>query len=574
MFIPTTIEEFRELGWNKPDIILVSGDAYIDSPLEGAAVIGQYLILNGFRVGIIAQPDITNGLDISRLGEPALFWGVTGGCTDSMVANYTATKRKRRHDDFTPGGNNDKRPDRALIVYTNLIRRYFKNTVPVVLGGIEASLRRISHYDYWDNDVRRPVLFDAKADICVYGMGERAVLELARRLEQNRSWQDIRGICYISGENSGTSRQGYVSLPSFEEVSKDKTKFNLMFDIFYNSSNPGSSPGLLQKVGDRLLVQNPPSFPLAGNELDSIFEMPYERDVHPYYGKMGEVRALETIRFSIATHRGCCSECSFCSIPVHQGRSVLSRSEESILKEALQMISHRAFRGIIHLAGSPTQNMYGIECAGREETSACCGRSCLKPLPCPGLKVMHDRLRILLRKMRSLYYGNGKPVRVFISSGIRHDLILQDKKNGRSFLNELIRYHVSGQLKLAPEHSDSRVLELMGKPGWDKITDFKKIFDELNAASGKKQYLSYYLMAAHPGCNDASMLHLQKSVRDSLKITPEQVQIFTPTPSTYSTAMYFTGIDPFSGKPVFVEKDPNKKESQKSIITGRTNKHE
>ncbi|MFH1992950.1 MAG: YgiQ family radical SAM protein [Pseudomonadota bacterium] len=558
MFLPTTPQELSRLGWKSLDVILVTGDAYIDSPHVGVAVIGKVLLNAGYRVGIISQPDIHSDLDICRLGVPELFWGVTAGCMDSMIANYTPTRKRRRTDDLTPGGQNTKRPDMAAIVYPNLIRKYFKNTRPIVLGGIEASLRRISHYDYGSDSVRRSILFDAKADILVYGMGEETVLDLARKLLENRPVADTRGICHIASEKP----KGYIELPSHEEVARDKNKFEQMFRVFYENSDPFSAVGLCQKQDTRYLIQNPPQLPPSPAALDRIYELDYERDVHPFHKAAGRVRALETIRFSITTHRGCYGECRFCSIPVHQGRIVISRSEASILKEAARMSRHPEFKGIIPDVGGPTANMYGIECGRKGKHGACRNKGCLTPVICNDLPVSHHRQIHLLENLRQLP-GIKK---VFIGSGIRHDLVLKDEKFGRRYLEELVRHHVSGQLKVAPEHSEEHILHLMGKPGFQDLLEFKRRFDQLNQQLNKKQYLTYYFIAAYPGCTLKDMAQLRRIIRRRLGLRPQQVQIFTPSPATIATLMYYTATDPDTGRPLFVEKNIGRKEAQKKVL--------
>lgn len=353
-FLPTTRDELEQLGWDQLDIILISGDSYIDSPFIGIAVIGRYLIDNGFRVGIIAQPTLSSPRDITRLGEPKLFWGVSGGSVDSMVANYTASKKKRKSDDFTPGGINNRRPDRAVIAYSNLIRKYFKDTKPIVLGGIEASLRRVAHYDYWSNKIRKSILFDAKADALVYGMGEKTTLQLAEAFKQNQDWRTTNGVCFISNEPP----EDYLELPSFDEVRLSKSQFTEMFHTFYTNNDPLTACGLYQKSDTRYLIQNPPGSYLSQRELDAVYETDFALEQHPYYQKFGCVKALDTIRFSLATHRGCYGECNFCAIAVHQGQTVRWRSEKSIIKEAKRFGSHAKFKGIISDAGGPTANMY------------------------------------------------------------------------------------------------------------------------------------------------------------------------------------------------------------------------
>ncbi|MBE3036741.1 MAG: YgiQ family radical SAM protein [Candidatus Atribacteria bacterium] len=565
MFLPTTREEMKELSWDKLDVIIVTGDTYIDSPYIGAAVIGKVLYSAGYKVGIIAQPDTEGEKDISRLGEPALFWGVTAGSVDSMVANYTALKKRRIKDDFTPGGKNTKRPDRAAIVYSNLIRKYFKNTVPIVLGGIEASLRRIAHYDYWDDKIRRAILFDAKADILVYGMGEKSVLKLARNLKAGKDWRDIRGICYISPH----SREEYAILPSYQEVREDKKKFLSMFHTFYLNNDPLTAKGLCQQQDSRYLIQNPPSYPLVQKELDKVHDLPYEREVHPYYKKEGEVEALKTIKFSITTHRGCYGECNFCSITVHQGKVIQGRSEKSILREAKLLTKLGDFKGYILDVGGPTANMYGIECQKKLKSGSCTDKRCLYPQICPSLKINHKKQMEILNKIRRIE-GVKK---VFVASGIRYDMLLGDQKYVEKYLRELVKYHISGQLKIAPEHTENNVLEKVGKPDQGYVKRLRDKFLQINKEEKKKQFLTYYLIAAHPGCREGDMVRLKEYTSKELKLNPEQVQIFTPTPSTYSTLMYYTEIDPFSGKVIYAEKNLKKKGRQKEIVIEKKNKH-
>ena len=550
------------LGWDHLDAILVSGDSYIDTPYSGIAVIGRLLENAGYRVGVIAQPDITSDKDIARLGEPSLFWGVSGGTVDSMVANYTATLRKRHNDDFTPGGKNDRRPDRAVIAYTNLIKRYFKSSKPIVLGGIEASLRRITHYDYWNDRLRAPILFDSKADFLLYGMAESSMLQLAEALRDLRDPTTIRGLCYLSKEVP----KDYLLLPSFEEVSTDQSAFIKMFHIFYHNNDPLTAKGLAQRKGDRYLIQNPPTLTLSQASLDKIYTFPYQRAQHPYYEQQGAVKALETIRFSIPTHRGCYGECNFCAIAVHEGRTVSSRSIESILGEARQIADHPEFKGIIHDLSGPTANMYGIECEKKLKLGACEDKRCLFPKICPVMRVDHSKQIELLKRIRQVA-GIKK---VTIGSGIRYDMVLADNPCGMQYLDEVVRYHTAGQLKIAPEHTEQAVLSLMGKPSSDTLLKFKEKFQALSRKAGKEQYLTYYLIAAYPGSGEKEMKALRKFVSTSLQVTPEQVQVFTPTPSTYASVMYYTERDPFTGKPLFVEKNLHKKALQKQILTGKS----
>ncbi len=573
MFLPATREEMKSLGWDRLDVILVSGDAYIDSPFIGVAVIGNLLVRAGYRTGILAQPEVRDGSDISRLGEPRLFWGITAGAIDSMVANYTALRKKRRQDDMTPGGENSRRPDRAAIAYANLVRKYFKNTRPLVLGGVEASLRRVAHYDYWSDSVRRSLLADAKADFLVYGMGERAVLELAGRLDRGEDPRGIRGICFLDRDPPAD----YLPLPSYEEVCGDKSKFTEMFRLFYDNQDAITARGLVQKQDSRFLVHNPPSAPLSEAEMDDVHGLPFERQAHPFCRGRGEVRTLATIRHSLISHRGCYGECRFCSIAVHQGRTVSSRSSASLVREAESFLGDPDFKGVIQDVGGPSANMYAIECRRKLEKGACRRKHCLYPSPCRHLPVRHGPQRELLRRLRSTP-GIRK---VFVASGIRYDMVLSDTAEGRAYLEDLVRHHVSGQLKVAPEHSSRPVLEAMGKPGWSVLQEFRKTFDDLNRSAGKKQFLTYYLIAAHPGCDEAAMEDLRRAVTRDLRMNPEQVQVFTPTPSTFSALMYYTGKDPFTGEELYVERDLRKKEKQKMCLfrggrerqAGKTGKH-
>lgn len=558
-FLPTTRAEMNERGWDQCDVILINGDAYIDSPFIGIAAVGRILEREGYRVGIIGQPDIDSDVDIKRLGEPRLFWGVSGGSVDSMVSNYTATKKFRNSDDYTPGGVNNKRPDRAVLVYTNLIRQYFKNTVPIVLGGIEASLRRVSHYDYWTNKLRKPILFDAKADFLIYGMGEGAIIALPKALEEGTSPYDIRGVCYISK----SPREGYFTLPSHKECLEDKEKYIDLFDAFYNHNDPISALGLCQEVDGRFSIQNPPADYLDENEMDAVSALPFTRELHPYHRPQGEVKCLETIKFSIMTHQGCWGECNFCAIGVHQGRTIRTRSEESILAEATQFTEYKDFKGIISDVGGPTANMYGYECNKKLKHGTCDYQRCVDDVRlCKPMKVDHTRIINLLRRLREVR-GVKK---AFVASGVRYDLITEDKPQGYEYLKEMVRHHISGQMKVAPEHTSDHVLHLMNKPGKQTLVDFKKLYDKLNKEEGKKQFLTYYLIAAHPGCTEKDMHDLKRFTSEELKMNPEQAQVFTPTPGTYSAVMYYTEMDPKTREKIFVEKDTARKEKQKKIV--------
>ena len=563
-FLPTTKEEMKNLGWDSIDVLLISGDTYLDTSYNGSALIGKWLVEHGFKVGIIAQPEVDVPDDITRLGEPNLFFAVSGGCVDSMVANYTATKKRRQQDDFTPGGVNNKRPDRAVLVYSNMIRRFFKGTTKkIVISGIESSLRRITHYDYWTNKLRKPILFDAKADILSYGMGEMSMLQLATALKNGEDWKNIKGLCYLSKE----MKEEYLSLPSHSECLADKDKFIEAFHTFYLNCDPITAKGLCQKCDDRYLIQNPPSESYTEEIMDKIYSMEFARDVHPYYKKMGAVRALDTIKYSVTTHRGCYGECNFCAIAIHQGRTIMSRSQNSIVEEVKNIAETPKFHGNISDVGGPTANMYGLECKKKLKLGACPDRRCLYPKKCPHLQVNHNNQVELLKKLKKI--PNIK--KIFIASGIRYDMILDDNKCGQMYLKEIIKDHISGQMKIAPEHTEDKILGLMGKDGKSCLNEFKNQFYKINNELGKKQFLTYYLIAAHPGCKDKDIMDLKKYASQELRVNPEQVQIFTPTPSTYSTLMYYTEKDPFTNQKLFVEKDNGKKQKQKDIVTEKRN---
>lgn len=554
MFLPITKKEMDNLGWKQADIIIVSGDAYIDSPFSGEAVIGKYLSSKGFKVAIIPQPDINSPKDICRFGEPKLFWGVTGGCVDSLVANYTPLGKPRKNCDFTAGGINNRRPDRATIVYTGLIRRYFKNTVPIVLGGIEASLRRVAHYDFKTDKIRRSILFDSKADIICYGMAETSALELANALKNNENYKNIRGICYISKDLP----DNIIELPSYEEVSNDKLLFHQMFKTFYNNFDVVTGKKLAQKVGDRYLIQNEPPI-IDSNILDEVNCLDYERKSHP--AQIGEVRAVATIKNSIISHIGCYGSCSFCAITVHQGRKVVSRSENSILKEIENMTKSKDFNGIISDIGGPTGNMYKSECLKMIKKGACTHKYCSYPKVCSSMNLSHKPLIDLLNKASKI-----KGVKkVFASSGIRCDIVYADKNYGEEYIKTIAYNHVSGQLKLAPESDDKTTLEQMKKPDNLSMIDFIKKYKEYSKKAGKNQFVTCYFMAAHPGSTNKSMENSKLFAEKYLSALPEQVQIFTPTPSTWSTCAYYTGLDENLNK-VFCEKSIKGKEIQKNIL--------
>jgi uncharacterized radical SAM protein YgiQ len=563
MFLPATPQELSALGWDRLDVILVTGDSYIDSPYVGVAVIGRWLLRAGYRVGMIAQPGVDSDADITRLGEPALFWGVTGGCIDSLVANRTASGKRRRLDDYTAGGLNDRRPDRAVLAYANLIRRCFKRTAPIVLGGIEASLRRVAHYDVWSDRIRRSILIDAKADLLVYGMAEKTVLALAERLRAGQDPAGLRGLCRIAAQCDPDA----LELPAYEEVAADPASFARMFLSFSANQEPHTARTLAQRHGDRWLVHHPPMPPLTEAEMDAVYGMDFARDVHPLDRRRGAVRALETIRFSIPTHRGCYGGCRFCAIAIHEGRTVSSRSEASILAEAGRIAAHPGFRGHLLDVGGPTANMYGFECRRKLAKGACADRSCLFPSVCKNLRPDHSRQIALLKKLRAL----PGIARATVASGIRHDLVLADRRHGPAYLRELAAHHVSGQLKVAPEHSQEGVLTCMGKPGVTELLKFRDLFRKFSADAGRQQFLTYYFIAAHPGCTVADMEALRRFASTELNIQPEQVQLFTAVPSTLSTLMYWTGRDPCSGRAIHVARTAAEREQQKKILVAKRN---
>lgn len=553
MFLPTTKEEMEILGWKELDIILITGDAYIDHPTIGVSLIGHYLVSKGFKVGIIGQPDHRTD-EITRLGKPKLFFGITGGNMDSMVANYTASLKKRRKDDYTPELLGNKRPDRAVIVYSNLVKKYFKN-IPIILGGLEASLRRFAHYDWWSNKVRKSILSDSKADLLVYGMGEKAILEIAKCLEKYgeiEKCRDIRGIVWWSSKKP----ESVIEIPSFEEVNNNPLKYNEAFKKMSLLTDPNKNIKIAQKQDNRYVIQNPPQFPLEQEEFDRLYLLPYEREVHPYYKKFGRVKAIETVRFSITSVRGCYGMCSFCAISQHQTSHVISRSIDSILEEVNILKKMKNFKGTIYDVGGPTANMYGSDCNIRK-TKGQCSRFCLYPNICNNVGVSHDKLLELLYSVKKVPGIKN----VFISSGIRHDLILNDKKYGDIFIKELPKF-TPGQLKLAPEHSHKNVLKIMRKPDISLFLEFKSKYEKI----AKNRYVVAYFIVGHPGETKVENNHLKNFIRKKLGYKPQQIQIFTPTPGTLSTTIYYTGIDPYTNETVFVERSLKKRNLMKKNI--------
>jgi uncharacterized radical SAM protein YgiQ len=557
MFLPITIKEVEKLKWDSIDIIFVTGDAYIDSSYIGVAILGKFLLKEGFKVAIIPQPSLDND-DIKKFGEPNLFWGVTSGSVDSMVANYTPLLKRRKSDDYTPGGENTKRPDRAIIKYVNLIRQHFKKTKPIIIGGIEASLRRIVHYDFWSDSIKRSILFDSKADYLVYGMAELTILQIAKSLKNNLPLNNINGLCYISKE----PRDGFIELPSYEQIISDNFKLIDSYFKLYENNDPINANGLIQKHGSRYLIHNPPMRHLSEKEIDEIYNLDFENKPHPIYNE--KIKAMDTISDSITTHRGCYGECNFCAIAVHQGTTIISRSQKSILEEISKIAKTTSFKGYIKDLGGPTANMYKIECEKKLKYGKCKDKKCIADGICRSMKVSHQEQLTLLKNASSIKEFK----KIFIASGIRPDLIYEDKKYGNTYLKEILHNHVSGQLKIAPEHIDDNVLKLMGKPPQKQLLKkFASDFYKISKESGKKQFLTYYMIAAHPGCTFEQMKDAKSFMENDLKSRPEQVQIFTPLPLTISSLMYFLEYDPFTKRKIFVEKSHKGKSKQKDLFS-------
>ena len=566
-FLPISKEDMKEAGIEQLDFVYICGDAYVDHPSFGHAIISRILEAHGYKVGIIAQPDWKDRESINRLGEPRLGFLVSAGNMDSMVNHYSVSKKRRTTDAFTPGGVMGKRPDYATIVYCNLIRQTYKHK-PIIIGGIEASLRRLSHYDYWSNKLKRSILLDSGADIISYGMGEHSIVEIADALD---SGLDIKDITFIDGTVYKTrdreSIYDAIELPHFEALKADKLEYAKSFYIQYSNTDPFSGKRLFETYDEKLfVVQNPPAKPLTQSEMDSVYALPYMRDYHPSYKELGGVPAIEEVKFSLISNRGCYGGCSFCALTFHQGRIIQTRSHESILAEANKIIWDPDFKGYIHDVGGPTANFRAPACDKQMTKGACPHKQCLFPKPCQNLKVDHSDYLKLLRKLREL--PNVK--KVFIRSGIRFDYLIYD--NDRTFLRELCEHHVSGQLKVAPEHISDAVLEKMGKPGVDVYNRFVKAYKDMNEKIGKKQYLVPYLMSSHPGSTLKEAVELAEFLRD-LGYMPEQVQDFYPTPSTLSTCMYYTGVDPRTMQKVYVPKSPHEKAMQRALIQYRNPKN-
>ena len=562
-FLPITREEMKERGWDQVDFVYVSGDAYVDHPSFGHAIITRLLESRGYRVGIIAQPDWRKPESVQVLGEPRLGFLVSAGNMDSMVNHYSVSKKRRKTDAYTPGGEMGKRPDYACVVYGNLIRQTYKKT-PIILGGIEASLRRMAHYDYWSDKLKRSVLLDSGADVISYGMGEHSIIELAEALDAGIPVEDIT---YIAGTVVKTKSLDSIYdaeiLPSFEDLKADKMNYARSFYTQYLNTDAFNGKRLVEPYSEHLyVVQNPPATPLTQMEMDDVYSLPYQRTYHPSYEAKGGVPAIKEIKFSLISNRGCFGGCSFCALTFHQGRIVQVRSHESLIEEAKEITKDKDFKGYIHDVGGPTANFRHPSCKKQMEHGVCKTRQCLFPSPCKNLDADHRDYVSLLRKLRDI----PKVKKVFIRSGIRFDYLLADKK--QEFLRELCEYHVSGQLKVAPEHVAGPVLSLMGKPEHKVYEEFTRQFYKMNEKIGKEQYLVPYLMSSHPGSTLKEAVELAEYCRD-LGYMPEQVQDFYPTPSTLSTCMYYTGVDPRTMQKVYVPKSPHEKAMQRALIQYR-----
>ena len=562
-FLPITREEMKERGWDQVDFVYVSGDAYVDHPSFGHAIITRLLESRGYRVGIIAQPDWRKPESVQVFGEPRLGFLVSAGNMDSMVNHYSVSKKRRKTDAYTPGGEMGKRPDYACVVYGNLIRQTYKKT-PIILGGIEASLRRMAHYDYWSDKLKRSVLLDSGADVISYGMGEHSIVELAEALDAGIPVEDIT---YIAGTVVKTKSLDSIYdaeiLPSFEDLKADKMNYARSFYTQYLNTDAFNGKRLVEPYSEHLyVVQNPPATPLTQMEMDDVYSLPYQRTYHPSYEAKGGVPAIKEIKFSLISNRGCFGGCSFCALTFHQGRIVQVRSHESLIEEAKEITKDKDFKGYIHDVGGPTANFRHPSCKKQMEHGVCKTRQCLFPSPCKNLDADHRDYVSLLRKLRDI----PKVKKVFIRSGIRFDYLLADKK--QEFLRELCEYHVSGQLKVAPEHVAGPVLSLMGKPEHKVYEEFTRQFYKMNERIGKEQYLVPYLMSSHPGSTLKEAVELAEYCRD-LGYMPEQVQDFYPTPSTLSTCMYYTGVDPRTMQKVYVPKSPHEKAMQRALIQYR-----
>lgn len=566
-FLPITREELLERGIQQPDFVYVIGDAYVDHPSFGHAIISRLLEAHGFSVGIISQPDWKDEESIAAFGEPRLAFLVTAGNMDSMVNHYSVSKRRREADAFSPGGKMGLRPDYATVVYCNLIRKKYKHT-PIVIGGIEASLRRLSHYDYWSDKIRRSILLDSGADLISYGMGERSIIEIAEALESGIAVKDVT---FVNGTVYKTRNRediyDAIELPAFEIVKSHKKSYAESFYTQYCNTDPFHGKRLFETYDEKLfVVQNPPAVPLSQNEMDSVYALPFMRTYHPSYETSGGIPAISEVKFSLTSSRGCFGGCNFCALTFHQGRIIQARSHASILEEAKEFTNEPDFKGYIHDVGGPTANFRNPSCQKQTTEGTCPKRQCLFPAPCKNLKADHADYRSLLKKLRSL----PKVKKVFIRSGIRFDYLMLD--SDQTFLRELCEHHISGQLKVAPEHISNAVLEKMGKPPAEIYHRFAKAYEQMNEQLGKKQYLVPYLMSSHPGSTLKEAVELAEFLRDSGH-APQQVQDFYPTPSTISTCMYYTGLDPRTMQKVYTASNPHEKAMQRALIQYRDPKN-
>jgi len=591
-YLPMSPSEMAERGWDQLDFLLISGDAYVDHPSFGAALLCRLLESEGYRVGIIARPSLSDPHSLLIMGQPRLAVLLSSGVVDSMVDNYTASRKPRSEDRYAPGGKRGSRPDRAAIRYSTLVREQFGEDMPLIIGGVEASLRRFAHYDYWSGKVRRSILQDSQADILVYGMGELPLLEIARLLAKGvsvRKINSVRGTCvllktdqlpkncadfinsypdYQLGSSQRSNQQllgrilpendQYILLPSYDEVARDKLAYAVGFRYQHREQDPGQGKTLIQRHSGRYLVQNPPQRPMTQAELDHNYELPYMRSSHPSYAVQGGVPAIEEVRFSINSHRGCFGGCHFCAITFHQGRIIQRRSDASILREARLLTEMPDFKGYIHDVGGPTANFFQPSCARQRQGSVCKNRQCLFPEPCPSLEADQGDYIALLRQIREL----PRVKKVFIRSGIRFDYLLMDQQH--DFMTELCQYHVSGQLKVAPEHISRKALQMMGKPPPEVYRAFKAKYEQTNKLLGLKQFLVPYLISGHPGCDLNDAIELALEIKRN-RVMPEQVQDFYPTPGTVSTVMYYTGLDPMTLQPVHVP-DGAEKVLQRALL--------
>lgn len=561
-FLPINKEDMKKRGWDQLDFVYISGDAYVDHPSFGHSIVSRLFEHLGFKVGMISQPNWKSKDDFMKLGKPSLGFLVSSGNIDSMVNHYTAAKKRRNDDVYSPGGKAGYRPDRAVIVYCNRIREAYGD-VPIIIGGIEASLRRFAHYDYWDDRVRNSILIDSSADLLIYGMGEKPIFDLANLLKYGKKIKDIHnvnGTCYVS--DNVAEIKDYINIPSFEKVSTNKNDYAAAFKVQFEEQDPIRGKGIVQQHGVKYIIQNPPALPLSTEELDLVYTLPYTRLIHPIYKNSGGIPAFKEVEFSITAHRGCFGGCSFCALNFHQGRIIQPRSQDSIVKEAENFTKLPNFKGYIHDVGGPTANFRKPSCKKQLKHGVCKNRQCLYPTPCPNLEVDHSEYVQLLKKIRKLK-GIKK---VFVRSGVRYDYLLCDKNP--EFFNELVKNHISGQLKVAPEHVSNKVLAQMGKPTKDVYNKFVDKYYDINKKNDMNQFIVPYLMSSHPGSDLLAAIELAEYIRD-LGYNPEQVQDFYPTPGSLSTAMYYTGINPLTGQKVYVPKSPEEKSMQRALLQFR-----